>query len=55
MKLGLSFYVAALVVGVGSVVLLFLIPGFRSWFFLALMVTSGLQVTGILLRAQPPK
>jgi hypothetical protein len=55
MKLGLSFYFAALVVGVGSVVTLFLIPGFRSWFFLALMVTSGLQVTGMLLRAQPPK
>lgn len=55
MELGLTFIIAALVVGVGSVVMLFLIPGFKSWFFLALMVAIGLQVTGILLRAQPPK
>ncbi|WP_262982033.1 hypothetical protein [Curtobacterium sp. ER1/6] len=37
---------------VASVVMLFLVPGSEDWFPLALVVTSGLLVTGILLRAQ---
>lgn len=55
MKLSTIMFLAALVIGVGAAGTLFLVPAFQHWFFIFEMAVIGLIVTGVILRAQPPK
>lgn len=55
MKIPTALIIAAFAIGVGAIVTVFVIPEFKNWVFLVLLVAFGLGAAGVVLRAQPPK